>query len=213
VVSGDSENDIKTYPEIVDGKIGEAYQFDGVNDYIDVGNDSSLNFGAGDFTVEAWFKLSSYPPVDNGYGYPIVQKVNTDYDDGWYLWVRNTAGETNLKFGIFGGGIGQIDNLATTELELDTWYHAVGVKGANYSKIYLNGVEEHNSTHPSVNSDSPENLLIGTWIDFGNYFNGTIENVRIFNRSLSVDEVMALYEQRLATQDIFDLKIVKGVKE
>ena len=216
-IFGDSE-DIEIYPKIVNGKIGKAYQFDGVDDYIDARNDPSLNFGAGDFTVETWFKLSSHP-TDSWYGYPIVQKTDASYNNGWWLWVHNHSDfnyETKLGFAIYGGAVMQAEGRGNTKLELDTWYHAVGVKGTDYAELYLNGIMEKNYTNPSVNSDSSENLLIGTWIDFGSYFNGTIDNVRIFNRSLSADEVIALYEQRLATQetqDIFDLKIVEGVKE
>ena len=209
---------IGIYPEIING----AYQFDGVDDYIDAGNNSNLNFGTGDFTVEAWFKLSSYP-TNKSYGYPIIQKANTAYTDGWWLWVLNMPTNsppyeynTKLRFAIFGEGIVQANGAGTTALELDTWYHAVGVKGANYTEMYLNGVKEYSSPYLSINSDSTENLLIGTWIDFGSYFNGTIDEVIIFNRSLSTDEITALYEQRFTAhgiQNVFDLKVDKEVIE
>ncbi len=206
---------------ITDEKINESYQFKGIKDYVDAGNDLSLNFGTGDFTVEAWFKLSSHP-TNKDYGYPIVQKTNTDYTSGWWLWVLNMTTysppyehSTRLKFAVWGEDVSQSNGVGITALELNTLYHIVGVRGTNYVKIYLNGILECNNTRESVNSDSTENLLIGTWIDFGSYFNGTIDNVRIFNRSLSADEITALYEQKLIVQEkeIFNLKVFEEVKE
>lgn len=47
-------------PTWLDGKFGKALQFDGIGDYVEVGNKPSLNFGLGNFTMEAWVKLSSY---------------------------------------------------------------------------------------------------------------------------------------------------------
>ena len=57
-VWGNNDGTIMGDPEMVEGKIGDALKFDGIDDYVDCGNDGSLDFGRKELTVAAWFKTT-----------------------------------------------------------------------------------------------------------------------------------------------------------
>jgi len=70
---------------------GKALQFDGSNDYVDCGNDASLNFGTGSFTLEAWFNTST--SAAPGQARVILQKDGYSWQPGYMLRIGQLSGE------------------------------------------------------------------------------------------------------------------------
>jgi len=171
-----------------------ALNFDGVNDYVDLGN----QIGNGNIrTIEMWFK----PEVN------IDANSNTDYTA---LIARNNIGE-NCEFGIyFSEGIGYDGQLAfglavtngdyytvysdQNSWTAGTWYHvAATVDHVNGMKMFVNGVLQA-STNPYANSPCATNDMttLGTWGDANiRYFNGSIDEVRLWNFARTQAEVQA----------------------
>jgi phosphatidylethanolamine-binding protein (PEBP) family uncharacterized protein len=180
-----------------------AWQFDGADDRIEISNNALLNFSNNSFSIEVVFKK-----MGNGNPYPaggisnIVSKYSADYSGiiGAYGLVIS-----NPSF-IFPGSIIMVvskgdnnPNIAgTPPLNNDQWYHVVGTFDSTTGNIsiYLDGVLSDSNTlfgtDNLVNTNNL-NLTIGGFSNDPTYgtssFNGTIDLIRIYNRSLSAAEV------------------------
>lgn len=164
---------------------GKALSFDGSGDYVDCGNDASLDI-TGAITVEAWIKVNSAGL--SGHRRILSKREGSE---SWGYILSMTDGEP--KFFI-GNGSGNVAAAAGMTLEADKWYHIVGNwDGVDTNRIFINGTEKGSNTVTSLAS-SPHNVYIGSDTD-GNYcFNGIISEVRIYNRALSEKEIRKHYE-------------------
>ncbi|NQE46008.1 hypothetical protein C5S31_08300 [ANME-1 cluster archaeon GoMg2] len=184
-----------------EGISGKALSFDGVDDYVDCGSDTFDNIGAA-VTVEAWIK----PTDANGNVFEGGQ--TNDYNDFFRFQVYGGKVQFALRTGSATRYDIRTDNNARTGSEIiftGVWQHLVGVAdGVNAPKIYLNGVEQ--STIQLVSPDYTKGL--GDMVGTGNkyfigkektdnlnrfFFNGIIDEVAIYNRALSAEEVEAIY--------------------
>jgi hypothetical protein len=75
---------------------------------------------------------------------------------------------------------------------LNTWYHIVATWDGTTNRIYINGVERANST-TAHNSGAVETLSIGTYESNFEFWNGLIDDVRIYNRALTASEVLSIF--------------------
>jgi len=179
-------------PECVDGIEGQAFSFDGVDDYIEVPNDPSLNPSA--VTVSAWFKVNDF--ADSEYSCKwqtlIFKQSPLDADNHYYalnLGFGNLiCANTYLTFG-------SLSNVCSKEaIQTHVWYHVVATYDSTQVKQYINGVLQGSS--PTGAPLNPGNLPLfigytGMWC--GWYWNGLIDEVRIYNRALTEAEIQALY--------------------
>jgi hypothetical protein len=169
-------------PAWVSGKFGKALSFDGVDDYIDIGNSSSLNFGTGNFSVEVWVKV-----LNGTTGSDIITKWSEEPENGYWLTIQ----DNKLYFGIDVSG--DAPEVFTDPINLNQWYYVVGIrKGGNIS-IYLNGILASEDIGNAGDTSTIANLTIGKPKMMFTYFNGSIDEVRIYNRSLSDAEISDLY--------------------
>ncbi len=175
-----------------DGK--GAYEFDGANDYLSVQNVENFNFSeTGEFTVMAWVKPND---LANNNGDVISHYYSTSDDRVWLLQIRNGIarfiGYSDGTFGSASYAIGE-----TLVNDSDTWYHLVGRWNGTGIQVYVNGVAD-DATPPSlsqIHSMTVRNVRIGLAVGSDD-FNGTIDEVMIYNRSLSVEQILALYNNR-----------------
>ncbi|MBN2043140.1 MAG: LamG domain-containing protein [Candidatus Aenigmarchaeota archaeon] len=171
---------------ISDGKIGGAYEFDG-NDYVDCGNDPSLNI-TGEITLEAWVKLS-----DENNNRPIISKSNDGLYENYLLSVTSSnsfvfATSDDSKF---------TSNAQGGTAQKDVWYHVVGTLNETHAYLYVNGMENGSDSTVDSPGFSDYDVIIGKR-ELGQYFNGTIDEVRVYNSSLSAAQV---YQRWLETKD------------
>jgi len=171
-------------PTWVDGKFGKALNFNGSNNYVDLGDDS-IN-SAGIITFECWFKSNN---IASAQGTSSIVNTGYDYNTGKNYLV---VGLYNSK--ILATAAGTPDSSRTSDnLQSNTWYHLVVIKvSKDISKIYINGVDD---THgASTNWGGDVSSVIGK-IDIATdqYFNGIIDEVRIYNKALAADEISDLY--------------------
>ena len=187
--SGDGNDGTIYGAQWTKGKNAGALQFDGTDDYVDCGNKPSLDIGTTDFTIEAWVN----PSGDDWK--TIISKQSRSYnngDDGWVLGIQNAPNLRNLIWydqarGVSGGSGISISN--------DIWTHIVVTKIYNDAtiKFYKNGNFISSIGSPAADIDVAHNLWIGT-NGYKNFlFNGTIDEVRIYNRALSAEEVRYHY--------------------
>ena len=177
------------------GKLNTAIGFDGSNDYVDCGNDSSLRI-TGNMTLEAWIKPMTFPPW-----MAIVSSGDTSTDKGYaYLFGIDASG--HLMFGANRGADGYKISDDTLTTGIFSHVAAVFNPSADLVFFYINGVDTGSSgitDNPVSNSICP--ITIGARIDDGCgnliwFFNGTIDEVAIWNRILSADEILDIYNRQ-----------------
>ena len=174
---------------------GHALSFDGSGDYVDCGNNPSLEIQ--NSTVEFWINYSTTVGVWN----KILGKHAPGSDRSPGIWAN--PGKTCLHWRYNPGNAGASclgPNGNNTEFNLGQWYHIVGVKSGTILKIFING-EQKGSDYsvPNPITQGSGHLYLG---NNGISFNGTIDDVRIYNEALSVGQIQQHYAQGVAMHGI-----------
>ena len=169
--------------------------FDGSNDYVDCGSDSSLDVGTNDFSVSAWCKVSTKGGSDY---HDIVAKGNTlASGDGWGIALVESNKTIYLDTN---GDVGRQNAISpTSSWEFGKWYHIVGTRSnsANTLKLYLNGVlvaTNASATNDDL-GDASINFKIGT-SESGRETKGNISEVAYYNSVLTINQVKTIYNGR-----------------
>lgn len=180
-VSG-KENDATLHgPTLTQDRFGNdnsAYYFDGIDDYMEVSSSSNLEF-EGDGTLSLWVKQSG--------------------DVGSLLWKRSYSGSIGWTayFGLSNTVISYVNNDAThTEgtTTSDAWQHIVVVSEAGTMKLYINAVLVDTKNNSAGFQKNTTPLLIGN-DENNNYFNGSLDDIRIYNCALPDSEILSLYHE------------------
>jgi len=175
-------------PLWIAGKIGGALQFDGANDHVNAGNGASLDI-INAITIAAWVNVNGLP-ADRG---RIVWKYSPA---GYGLELASTGRffSTNYYQTTGWGGI-----TGTTTAVLHQWHHVVFVFTGSQNQLYVNGVSDVTPQNlaDTIRSSTASIRIGGNPVDNVQYFNGTIDEVRIYNRALSAAEIKALHEAGL----------------
>jgi len=176
----------------VAGRVGSnAYSFDGINDYITVPSTGSLQI-ASDISIAVWIKADSYAEWESIIQYSNPGEAEADnylYNIAW----ANTGGDIRF-FWEYGGG----SNVWTdfnTNLNTGQWYHLVAVRNTSEMKAYLyvDGALFSSQTYSNnPTGGTTSQLRIGA-DSAGYYFDGTIDEVVLWNRVLSPLEIDQIY--------------------
>ena len=172
-------------------KSGSATEFDGINDYINISDSSSLNISSAGVIMEMWVKPGG---TDARSFYSVLRKGNFSVDPltsyNYVLFIRG-ASNHNAVYAQFKGMLNNFS--AGTQNEVvsnNVWQHiAVRYNGSTVS-FYRDGVLM-NSTDALLGNffTFPSPLLIGSSQTQSEYFNGTMDEVKIWNRDLSGTEI------------------------
>lgn len=167
------------------GKVNGCLNFDGTDDYVNVGNPTDLQI-TGAMTLSSWVYIDSV--TNSG---RIITKQGNSGARGWSL---------NVESG--GYAAFQVAPSATTlaivssdTLPTNQWVHLTGVYDPGVSmKIYVNGVLNNTNTTsiPNAQYNSSQNVNIGRRPSAANYFDGKIDEVKVFNTALNTSEIADL---------------------
>ncbi|MDB4303972.1 LamG domain-containing protein, partial [Desulfosarcina sp.] len=178
--------------------VGGCYNFDGNDDYFRTDDpvDGSLDFGTEDFSLEAWFYLNS-----NGAYQGIIGK-GANGGGGYSLTITNTN-RLSADIQATSGGTNQHVECANSEVGTGSWHHGVAVYDRdNDIKLYLNGTLACSSGYDSGNEgsiDTTKDLAIGSYHDGILWnFNGSIDEVKIYDKALSFNQVQGLFNAGVA---------------
>ena len=210
--SGQGNNGTLTNgPKKAPGKIGQALSFDGVNDYVGFGN--ILDIPSGDFTYTAWFNLRQFN--SNNFGERLVAKGSTgNYARYTFDIYGPDAGASQGKLEFYyceGTSSGPCTGYAVATVEtvsVNQWYLGVVTRTGSTARIYLNGSLSNTATLGTGGTITNTNFEIGRtsrdWhtgdIWRADYFNGLIDEVRVYNRALTADEIKRLYRIGASTK-------------
>jgi len=168
-----------------DCRFGNCLKFDGKNDYVNATNSPSLQVTGG-LTISMWIYVNSLSsnmvPLDKHWAGEYFLKIMTD-------------GRLDFAHGA-PGNQEELAILPVGSVTAGSWLNIVAVRSTSATTLtgYKNGVASAPVTYAKTPSVSTQNVIIGMEDGLYNPFNGTIDEVMIFNRSLSADEVAALYE-------------------
>ncbi len=185
------------------GKIGQGFMFDATNDYVTAGSPASLD-DIVNLTACAWI----FPKSGGKFGGTfhtgeIVMKQASAILGGWFFEVNDKAPPIDVAFyRSFSSADGSWRTAANAAL-LNTWSHACVTYNnssvANVPTIYVNGVSQAlttlNTPVGTRANDAAGDLQIGDEMAFDETFDGAIDDVRVYNRMLSADEIKQLYLQ------------------
>jgi hypothetical protein len=162
--------------------------FDGTDDHVQFNN--SYNIGS-TFSIECWIKPESVSGLQTIYSKRDANNLNDGYD------LRLTGSTLSFNWNN-GGSIASPYNLSTSR-----WYHTAVTFGGGSYKLYIDGilVNTSNGATPTTNGDD---FLFGAMAQTGsppndpvNYYNGWIDEVRIWNKTLHVDHIRQMMNQQI----------------
>lgn len=178
------------------GVYGNGLGLDGDEDYVSLGTWSITGTA---ISVSAWFKTYS-GSVDAGSLDIIVGKYSPTAPalEDWALYLNEGSG--TIGFFVYSTSLNIISG--TTNLSDNTWHHAVGVWNGTANLLYVDGVSV---ATPVANTGTLDALLTDIRIGRGaentwkQLFKGSIDEVRIYNKSLTQSEITALYQNQSST--------------
>ncbi len=171
---------------------GMALAFDGVNDYVSISNSAALNTYP--LTVAAWMKTGQF-----GGFIGVINKYFASSDNGWLLQLHNgnitayyMANSGNNVSGLDGGWV--VDGL---------WRHVAFAVDASGGKLYVNGAlrDFRPWTGTPAQATTTQELSLGRYPGGGNFFNGTLDEVSVWNVALTQNAIEGMMNRRLATNE------------
>ncbi len=189
-----------TSTAVTRGKIGQGLRFDGVNDYVNLNSPSSLAMNNSNaFTFTAW----AYPLNNTSNpGDIIIRGSSLNSADATVYYLAQSAS----------GWVGRVSD-GTTRITLttsagtlatNTWQHIALVwnGGTKTLKIFKNGISIGTATDVAFNTlwdgddaaDRKTSIGADTRVDPRHYFRGNMDDMRMYNRALSVSEILDIYK-------------------
>lgn len=194
------------FPSVNNGAVassgikGLSYLFDGVDDYIDTGD--KFNFTkAGEFSASFWLNPNDHSARE-GAAAGLVGKGHWE-SNTWDIFLRNTH---LISFEVSGdptrNGYKAVQSL--TIASVGVWTHCTATYKNGTMKLYINGVLEGSNSYIGIGDfNNTWNVQIGRRIDdLTRSFSGKMQDVRIYNRSLSDKEIGLLYNNTNPTNKI-----------
>lgn len=189
---GDSNGQLVNGPVWTNGIVHGGLSFDGVDDYVSVANTPNLNI-TGDITISAWVYLERGGTGQDSSCQVIVAKtvangaINNPFD------FRTDASVEPCLTLIRAGASGHDYVYSTEPISIKQWHHVLVRVQNNVPNFYVDGIVtgktvESFTITPTGNTNP---LLIGRRDD-GLYFDGAIDDIRIYNRALTDEEVRVL---------------------
>lgn len=185
-------------PDIIDDFTNtKSLLYDGVDEFLTVGTDSSLNLPTA-LTVSSWIKSA-----DLGASQAAVSKWNGFTDERiWFVGVTAVASsKLRILISDVGTGTGK-DYRSSVTVYDGAWHHVAFTFFSDTLKLYIDGIEDTSVTKTTDNtvntlfSANPEGL-IGSFIDNAGakaqFFTGNIDEVSIWNKALSSAEISEIH--------------------
>jgi len=173
----------------VDGIIGNSFYYDGGNDNVSLTSNWTNLTAVVNMTYNVWINATNLPSTTN----PILRQVSNPCCSQIYLNIRNVA---PLRFRteliLEDEATQQVG--AITTIGLHEWYMLTITRSGSNVTAYVNGVIEHSVTMTSTSQNSGTGLLrLGLPAGAGTRWNGSIDELGIWNRTLSPADVSHIY--------------------
>jgi len=200
--SGEGNNGTIYGASWVDGKYGKALSFDGTNDYMTLPN-TGLDL-TGDMTV--YFEMNGI----HAHNHMILIRANAPENNGFWIQEKNTK---TIKAYWVNAAEGLKEVVGKNNIITDgAWQQITIVKSGTAGKIYVDGVDQTLSSDALINPVS-QNVLtyIGCELGTGSFLTAALDEVRIYNRALTAEEVWELYNYNPLAHDYGNIGFYMGI--
>ncbi|MBI4017615.1 MAG: LamG domain-containing protein [Candidatus Aenigmarchaeota archaeon] len=178
-------------PVWAQGKFGKALRFDGIDDGVSVPDAPTLSFGNGAFSVEFWMRSDIANNLNNAVGKGAAGNAATPGytvtgpSNGFVSFY--SANSTSITIAPSGTGA----------VTIGQWDHILATTNRQTSQIYINGVLRGSvaAVTGSVSNNNNVRIAMDTGAWGGNYFNGYIDEVRMYNSMYTPDQLYVLRKQ------------------
>ena len=168
------------------GNINSAYSFNGTNQYIQCPNQSYLNIGSGDMSISMWVYLNNnftnrfFLGKSDGQFNQNKWIVYYSYNPTQFSFHQNTS-----------TGASTFSAPANWLTDSNSWHHLVITKSSSTYTTYIDGIKASQSSGPIAIPATSTALTIGMVENVG-WMSGKLDDIRVYNRALSADEVNVL---------------------
>jgi hypothetical protein len=178
------------------GVSNRAYIFDGTNNFIELPDNAA--FSSPDYTVSVWFNAAQFPMVlthNDNEAAMLISRGRSNFELSLGAPPFVASGFRFLPR-LLNAGTGQQWDARSAGYQIKRWQHVVGTyeQSGNIARLFLNGQElalTHTTGPDSANDSLPARL--GNRYDGTVPFNGGLDDVRIYNRALSSNEIADLF--------------------
>ncbi len=172
----------------LEGVLNGSISFDGVNDYVNVQDDPSLNFhDENQFSICVWFKRNS---INNPDSEKILCKSQTSSNAGYSVHIT-PDNEINLRCRTGG----YLCDIFSNKKIIDTgWHHTVVIWNSGTQHIYIDGIHDKTVNHGDYSiKDKNKDLEIGIHYGSNHPLNAVLDEIRIYERALTENEIIDLF--------------------
>lgn len=181
---------------------GASLNFDGLNDYVTVADDDTLDLNQ--LTITGWITTSD--DVTNN-RFILSKWAESPNHKSYAVYIG--AGQANFLTSNDGDLNG--DTLSGGAIAINTLYHIAVTFDGNTKKIFINGSESNSGLWANTIYSGTSPVIIGNRnTSTTNYFKGIIDEVLIYNRALTPEEIKALSQRRKYSADVGDPPVVGG---
>ena len=181
-------------PHWTEGKLGSGLSFDGLTNFIQGADGRKLPLGTTPRTIAAWIRPST-TVVDNVGILQYGADRQVPYPDSFMLVFTRQG---TISLGNYSSGI--TGRIAVGD---NRWHHVLGTWDGGVARIYVDGVQDtEGKVAYQTNTESRADWSIGRFLRYGTPFRGVIDDVRVYSRALTPQEVEALYRCSLGAADI-----------
>jgi hypothetical protein len=171
---------------------GQVASFDGINDYVNCSNDVSLNI-TGKITLAAWVKTNDCG--DSNFN-PYIAK-------GDHAYILQHRAVNDLEIAIYSAGAWYFANTPVDRSFNGVWHHLAGTYNGSQLKLYIDGELKDTTDYVGSIAIETANVNLGRSSESGGsppfasrLYNGALDDVRIYSRALSQEQVAWLAGKR-----------------
>jgi len=186
----------------IQGVSGRALSFDGIDDYMSVPDADAFTPMSNALSLSFWINKTANSTVDTGTT-GIFKSAYCTSDRSYYLRVLPDTGQLQWRF-FSSGSYESVESNAI--VDFGTWYHVAAVFDNGDASVFINGEWDNGNTlsFTSIFNDSQDFTLGATPSYCGpfhmaNFLYGALDDVRLYDRALSSDEVSQLYQNVVPT--------------
>lgn len=175
----------------VSGRFNKALSFDGVNDYVSITDSNSLDFTTDNFTIIFWYCRNENPSGGGTFRF-ICVKSDDYWNDNYYgIYVLKTN-QDKFYFGVRQSGVDYINNYDAS-FNIGDFHFIVFLRLGTMGYLYIDNVQVASVVIPLSLTVTADNLVIMGNSGLDRCVNGSIDELRIYNRNLSLMEINTLY--------------------